>query len=156
MNRRRLITGTISTVPILAGCLSTVQDGSSGGDDGCTGDWNPTVDADEPRLSPGEDATLRVAVTNIMGLALLIPIHDDDDGLEFGDETIVPPPDRHADSSPPQWFWEECTDVEVEVPIRVQQDAHQARIQYTAHIVQSLDGSGESTDREYTITITND
>lgn len=154
MNRRRFLMATITTPPIYSGCLSTAQGGRSGGGDGCKGDWNPTVDADEPHLSPGQDTTLHVAISNVMGLALLIPIHDDEDGLEFGDETISPPPDRQADTSPPQWFWEECTGVTVEVPVRVNQDAKPASISYTVHLVQSLDGSGESTDREYTITIT--
>jgi hypothetical protein len=119
------------------------------------GDWEPTVDADEPTLSPGEDTTIYVETRHIHGLQLLLPIHTENNDLEFGDMSPSPPPDRQADVSPPEWYWTDCTDVEVEVPVRVHQDASPATIDYTVHLIQSLDGSGGTQDRQYTITITN-
>lgn len=156
MNRRQFLTGGAASVPVLlAGCLTSSQSDSGPGN-GCTGEWAPTVDADEPTLSPGEDTTLRVAVTGVHGLQLRLPIHDDEDPLEFGDESITPAPDRTADMSPPIWNWEDCSDVTVTVPVQALPGAEPAEIGYTVHLVQSLDGSGESLDRGYSITVNGD
>lgn len=81
MNRRTLLTGTISSLPIVAtGCLSV---GNSDDEwEGCTGEWSPGVEADEPTLAPGDETTVHVAVENATGLQLQVPLHDDD--LEMG------------------------------------------------------------------------
>jgi hypothetical protein len=156
MSRRQFLRRTATVLPALAaGCVRAAPETGSG-PDGCTGEWNPSVDADEPVLSPGEEAVLHVEVTDVTGLRLLLPIYDDADGLEFGDgvSSPSPPPDRSADASPPIWYWTDCTDVEVGVPLRARRDARPAEIDYVVHLVQSRDGDGESTDRRYTITIT--
>lgn len=157
MKRRTLLSTLLFGLGGMSGCLSTSQ-GAGSGTDGCTGEWRPTVDAEEPTLSPGVETTLHIEVTDIQGLQLRLPIHADNDPLEFpeGVSTPSPSPDRQADVSPPKWFWTDCTDVEIDVPVQVHRDSQSTKIDYTVHLVQSLDGTGESMDKGFTITVSSD
>jgi hypothetical protein len=159
MSRRQFLKQTATALPVVsAGCLRTSSDAGSEIDGGCTGEWTPTVDAGEPTLSPGAETILHIEVADIRGLQLRLPIHTDDDPLQFpeGVATPSPPPDRQADVSPPKWYWTDCTAVEIDVPLHVSPDAQPTTIEYTVHLVQSLDGSGESIDETFTITVSNE
>lgn len=81
--------------------------------------------------------------------------HEDPPNIKIGELSVSPPPDRRTDMSPPKWYWTECTDAEVTIPVHVRQDAHPVKFDYIVEIGQSYDGSGESKTRQYTIHIDN-
>ena len=158
MSRRQFLKRAATGLPIiLAGCLNTSR-GTGLGTNGCTGEWRPTVDAEELTLAPGAETTLHIEVADVQGLQLRLPIHTDDDPLEFpeGVSTPSPSPDRQTDVSPPKWYWTDCTDVAIDVPVEVDQGAQPTKIDYTVHLVQSLDETGESMDKTFTISVSND
>lgn len=153
MNRRQFLTGVGAHVLIVAaGCLA----GSAPDDEweGCTGEWSPGVEADEPTLATGEEATVRIAVENTTGLWLQIPIHDDNLEINVGEASVSPPPDRSLDTYPPKWQWSECTNVEVVVPVRAAEDSSPDEYGYTVRVSKAVAGrGGDSVEREFTITI---
>ena len=158
MSRRRFLEQTAASLAVVVtGCLATTPE-TGANSANCRGEWNPTVDADEPTLSAGTETTLHIEVRQVQGMQLRLPIHADDDPLIFpvGVSTPIPSPDRQADVSPPKWYWNECTAVDVGVPVRVRMDAQPTDIEYTIHLIQSLDGTGASTDRTFTITVVDD
>lgn len=100
MIRRQLLKSTVTAVPVLlTGCLATTQGGSSGNEGG-TVELDSSVNADEPTLSPGEKTSLQIDATDVLLLQVLLPYQNDEDGIEFGDTSVSPQPDRHLDVFP--------------------------------------------------------
>jgi hypothetical protein len=156
MNRRQFLTGAVTHVPIAStGCLT--DNASDDEWEGCTGEWSPGVEADEPTLAAGEEATVRIVVENVTGLSLQIPIHNDDLEINVGEASVSPPPDRSLDTYPPKWQWSECTNVEVVVPVRVAEDSPPGENGYTVQVSEAVqDGDGDSMEREFTIIVSID
>ena len=141
MNRRRFAAGllTAGTVP-LAGC-------------GSDGEWDPSIDADAPTLSPGEETTVTVRASDVGGFAFRPP----PDGISIGwtasERSVSPPPDSGEDSAPPRWFWSRRTDVTVEVPIAVAETADPGEYQYGV-VVFPNDDSDREVSESFDITVT--
>lgn len=150
MNRRRFLQGIVGPLSVgTAGCLGSSEESAD-----CTDKWSPDVTADEPTLAPGDETTIRVEVTNVVGLYFAqVPLHDDALDVDVASASVSPSPDETADSYPPKWYWSECTNVEVVVPVRIAEQAKPEEYGYTVGILQSRDGSGETQEREFTITI---
>lgn len=153
MNRRQFLAGASTSIPVVAGCLIT---GTASDEEweGCTGEWSPRVEADEPTLAPGEETTVRIAVENTTGLSLQIPLHVDHLEMDVAEASVSPPPDRSLDTYPPKWQWSECTNVDVRVPVRAADDSPPGEYGYTVRFSQAVqDSDGDSREREFTITI---
>ena len=150
MNRRRFLQGLVAPLSVgTVGCLGSSEESAD-----CTDEWSPDVTADEPTLAPGDETTVRVEVTNVVGLHFeQVLLHDDAIDVNVMNASVSPAPDRSMDSYPPKWYWSECTNVDVVVPVRVAEQAEPGEYGYTVRIFQSRDGSGETRDREFTITV---
>jgi hypothetical protein len=150
MNRRRFLQGVVTPLSVgAAGCLGRSEEPTD-----CTDEWSPAVTADEPTLEPGDETTIRVEVSNVVGLRFVqVPLHDDALNVDVASASVSPAPDQTKDSYPPKWYWSECTNAEVFVPVRVAERAEPGEYGYTVRILQSRDGSGEKRERKFTITI---
>lgn len=149
MRRRDVLAGlsALTALPT-AGCL-----GDAAGP--CADPWEPIVDADTATLRVGEAATISIAVSSVVGLQVRgLPLHDDEDALAVTTFDVAPEPDAQADVSPPQWYWDACTDPTVTIRIVADAAADPRTIEYTVHLVQSRDRTGETADRTRSLTIT--
>lgn len=148
-DRRWLLLNTFLVLSvILAGCLGFSDDGRPPAD--CSGEWSPEIEADELTVSPGMNATVHITATNISG----ITYYSSSDLVWWIDiESMSPPYDRSADSYPPQYFWGECTHVEVEALVSIPPDAEPGTYTYGVHVIQNRSGKGGSVDRNFTITV---
>ena len=146
--RRSLLVALLAVFLALAGCLGFPADGRPPAD--CSGDWSPSVEADDLALAPGENATVRIVATNVSG----ITYYSNSDLVRWVDfESLSPPADRSADSYPPQYFWEECTHVEVAALVSIPADAAPGEYTYGVHVIQNRSGRGDSMDRNFTVTV---
>lgn len=150
MNRRQILQGSILPLTIpMVGCLTS---GDNEAD--CTDPWTPSVEADEPTLSPGDETTIQIEAKNVSGFYLTeVPPDEADLEIDVARASVSPTPDQTADSYPPQWYWSECTNVEVVIPVRVAEEAEPREHVYTVRLVQSRDGTGDSRERQITITV---
>lgn len=150
MNRRQYLTGFITALStVTAGCLSILEESAA-----CTGEGSPHVQADEPTLVPGDETTVHVAATNVTGL-YFGPVPMDDDGLEVdvASASISPSPDRSLDVYPPKWYWSDCTNVDIDVPVRAAVKTEPGKYTYTVAVTRQRDGSNESERRQFTVDI---
>ena len=150
-NRRRLLLGASLALPVvLAGCLGFSDAGRPPAH--CSGDWSPGIEANEPTIAPGENATVHVVATNVSGFSY----------FDYGSQSAIdrwiriestsPAYDRSSDTSPPGYFWEECTHVEIEALVSVPPDTEPGEYAFGVHVVQNLSGPA-STERNVTITV---
>ena len=151
MNRRQFLTTSSAGMTIgLIGCLS-----EGGGEE--NDEWSPGIDGTEPEVSPGEEATLTVEAADVAGLNFSEP--PDRDTIEFPttDYDISPSPAHQDDSDPPIWYWESRTSIEVNVSIRIADDATPGDYPYSVRGLDSDElASAESITEEFTITVIED
>ncbi len=86
----------------------------------CSGDWSPGIEAEEPTLEPGEESSVAIFVASVTGLSfggtgshVAIPM------MEFGDASLSPEPAYGSDASPPGYGWDECTNIEITIPVSI-------------------------------------
>lgn len=159
MNRRRFLSVTGATGLLsVSGCISRANRGNENtGDDPETDEQSngePTVEGDEPNLTPGSDTTVTVKASNITGMHFSkIPDRDVIE-FDFASENLSPAPDTTAESYPPQWAWSSRTSVTFDAPVSVAADAEPGEYPFevTVSVRTDNDGSSSSTE-EFIITI---
>ncbi|WP_416839204.1 hypothetical protein [Haloferax sp. DFSO52] len=149
MNRRELLAGIcLAASGVASGCL--------GSRPSCTdGNWPPPVAVEEPSVSPGESTVFEITVTGITAFRFdtrLYTCGATDAPVRFGDLEKRPPIDAQADSCPPIWLWDDCTDVTLRVPVHVASDADAGVYDYGFHVAEDIDGRNEH-DFEYSVTV---
>lgn len=148
MNRRRYLAGCLLPLSTgLTGCQAI-----TGSEADCTDDRAPGIDGDEPTVAPGDGKTVSVDVSNITGLYLGRPPADTLD-FNITEASIVPSPDRTADSSPPKWYWDSCTGVGVTVPVQASDDAEPGEHYYSVSAIQSRSEDAETERQQFAIRI---
>jgi hypothetical protein len=113
--------------------------------------WNPSVAVDDVALAPGERATFDVHVGPIASFNFerdLYSCGTSDPPVQFGDVDIEPDPDRQADSCPPYWIWDECTTVQLGVPVEASADAEPGEYEYGFSLSDGGDDGDSSAYRE--------
>ena len=149
--RRRLLLGaSLALSVVLAGCLGFSDAGRPPAD--CSGDWSPGIEADEPTIAPGENATVRIVATNVSGFSYFGYGSQPTVDQWIRIESTSPPYDRSSDTSPPGYFWEECTHVEIEALVSVPPATEPGEYTFGVHVVQNLSGPA-SMERNVTVTV---
>ena len=141
MKRRKFSSAllTVGTVAV-AGCI---------GD----GEWSPTIDGGELRLSPGEESTITVEATDIGGFSFQPEPEGVTIETDLSEINVTPPPDSGGDSDPPQWYWSSRTDVTVEAPITIAESVEPGEYQYGVTVYLN-DDSDRTVQEEFDLTIT--
>lgn len=128
MDRREYLTGAIPVLSAaLAGCSGTSEPGETRAN--CADGWSPRIEAEEPTLAPGEGTTVHITATDVSGVTLrergpsLTSF-----GLEFNNASLSPGPAYGSEGYPPGDAWEECTTVEIAIPLTALQMPHPVNI----------------------------
>lgn len=153
MKRRRYLEILSTTsIGMTAGCLSE----NSSEQSACSNDdsWSPSVTADILTLSPGDSTEIDIHIDSITRFQLFGHLVHDTDAIELGfDEDMVSPaPDQALDSSPPVWGWEDCTSVDITLPVSAASDASPGEYEWGFSISEGI-GEPHSNDFYYTITV---
>ncbi|WP_123622071.1 hypothetical protein [Halorubrum sp. CSM-61] len=156
MRRRRLLAGSAgAAVAGLGGCLG--GDVCLGNCPSCTGEgsWPPTVEVEEPELDPGGSETFDVRVDGITNFSFdsrLYKCGPNDAPVQFGDVEFRPPIDSQADSCPPIYVWDDCTNATLSVTVQAAQDAEPGEYEYGFSVGKTV-GERRSKDYEYAVTV---
>lgn len=155
MDRREYLRGAIPVLATgLAGCADTSEGGAA--QPGCSPDWSPSIEAEEPTLAPGETTSLQISVTNVTGVNLReFDPNPSTVGLEYNNATLTPGPDYGSDSYPPGYGWDACTDVEISIPVVVPRVAEPGEYTFGVRVTPHNEDP-PSFERNFTITISGD
>jgi hypothetical protein len=136
----------------LAGCLGFVDAGGPEAD--CSDDWSPIIEADEPTIAPGENMTVHITTANVSGVRFPInaPLLQ---WMKFNDGTVSPRYDTSTDGYPPGYYWEECVNAEITIPVSIPQDAEPGHYTYGVRVVQNTE-TGDSLTRNFSVTVSGD
>lgn len=160
MNRRKFMlvagaTGLVGT----SGCLTSALPGDNNSGGGTVTDDSsnsePTVDGEEPELTPGAETTLTVTANNITDLHFSeLP---DREVIEFDldSDHVSPAPEAIDQSYPPHWSWSSRTSVTVDAPVTVADDAEPGEYPYEVTVLTDNDKSTEMAE-EFVITVVED
>lgn len=155
MNRRRWIALTAAGLgTAIAGCTAG-GDGSPTASATASDPESERITGEEPTLDPGESIRLRVTATSVTGLHLGVPLDEDDVDFSANDAAVSPTPDRQLDSYPPQWRWDQCVDVAVEVPVAVAADARPGEYTYSV-TARPCETDRDQIDHEFTVIVAGD
>jgi hypothetical protein len=142
MSRRRFVAGLLSAgAAALAGCAGDRD-----------GEWDPTIDGEEPTIPRGGETTVTVEATDAGGFSFRPPPGGITLGLSASEREVTPSPDSGADSYPPRWFWSGRTSVTVRVPIAVGESAEPGEYQYGVTVYPDAD-SERSVRESFPITV---
>lgn len=113
------------------------------------GGWSPTVEASEITLTPGGNGPERIETQRIAGLRIWRPDPDHVD-MDVGRAELSRDPDWQLDSYPPIWHWSECISLDVEIPVKVAENAEPGRYTYGVTV---YNGGRESIRSEFAIRV---
>ncbi|GCF15916.1 hypothetical protein Harman_38510 [Haloarcula mannanilytica] len=156
MNRRQYLTAiSVATTGALTGCLSSGNSSEPTCSDESS--WSPRVQAEIVTLSPGNSTEIDVHISSLTRFQLFGHLVHDSDvvDLSFDEDMVSPTPDQALDSSPPVWRWEDCTTVDITLPVSVASDASPGEYEWGFSISEEI-GEPHSNDFYYTIIINSD
>jgi hypothetical protein len=147
MDRRRFLAVAVSGVGGVGGCLAGSQVECN------EENWSPTVEVDEPGLTPGETGMLTIEATPIKAFSFRGTLYTcgTDQPVEIGSVEASPDPDRYGDSCPPIFVWDDCVSATIEAPVHTTTSAEPA--DYTYGFSVSLRSSDNSSSHEGTINV---
>lgn len=159
LDRRKYL---LSAIPLLsvgfAGCTGSSEDGTDPSEAGtvqagCSGEWSPSIEAEEPTLAPGDNTTLRIAITNVTGVNLWESNPGPSSvGMKFNSASLSPGPDFGSDGYPPGYGWDECTNVEITIPVVVPSNAEPGEYSFGVKVTPH-DENPPAFNRNFTVTV---
>lgn len=130
---RRTFVSVVGTTGLFgaSGCLGTTNLGDPLSENRKTSSKaKPSVDGEQPELSPGTDTTITIKASPITALHFSEIPERAQIEFDVAHDTVSPRPDRAAESYPPQWFWSTPTAVTVDTPVSVAPDAEPGAYSY--------------------------
>lgn len=149
MDRRNYLKGTLPILTVgMTGCSSTAENGTTPAD--CFDGWSPSIEAEEPKLAPGESAIIRITVMNVSGASFAQTRTSF--WMKFNNASLSPRQAYGSDSDPPDYGWDGCTDVETKIPLAVPTDAKPGEYAYGVRVTSNNEDS-EPFIRDFPITV---
>jgi hypothetical protein len=145
-----LLGTSLALAVILAGCLGFSDAGGPAAD--CSGDWSPSIEANEPTIAPGENTTLHISAKNLTGVRFQVN-SDLVWWMRFNDGTVSPRYDDSTDGYPPGYYWDECVNAEITIPVSIPQDADPGKHIYGVRVVRPDNPNGDSMTRDFSVTV---
>lgn len=147
MDRRQFLAVAASGVGGVGGCLA-------GNQVECDEEnWSPTVEVDEPEITPGETRMLTIEATSIKAFSFRGKLYTcgTDKQVEIGSGSASPDPDRHGDSCPPIFVWDDCVAATIDAPVHTTSSAELGDYEYEFSV--SLQSPDNSYSHEGSITV---
>lgn len=137
MRRRPLVATIAGAGAGIAGCLG---DGSD--------DPEPTIDGENVSVAPGEERTVTVAVEEAGSVLVSALPEAEGVTLPLEEASFSVAPDGRDDSYPPYWHWSPTEEaIEIELPVRVADDAEPGEYRYEISAWSVEVEGGEGVDR---------